>query len=335
MGPNPIPRRVEFPGLFATLAVGALLGGLARRVRAGGGRPRPDVPAAQGGAGPRARGGPAAVLERPVRRGRPARGGEPRRGLLPAEPGALPRPRASRRPTGGRCGCTTWRLVAATYAYGRRLGLTPWGGAPGGPGVLALRVPGGPRDARAVLPPDAVSAARAAAGRPVRRDRAGPSGSRRWPWRWGRSGRSGISRSRCGRTALVVVTGLWRVAADRLPWRRAAGLVAAVAWGAAVAAVQLGAELGPGPVGRAHGPPVRATWPFTRTPPRTGSSRRCPGSSGACRCGGEDPYFHRQGTSGFEAAFLRGDGPPDPRLRRRPRPPPGAARRASGGCSCR
>ena len=198
-------------------------------------------------------------------------------------------------------------LVAATYAYARRLGLTPWGGA-WRAGVLALRVPGDPRDARAVLLPDALPAARAVAGRRLRRD--GPAGlaGGAGTGRSGRNGRSGISRSRCGRTAWSWPTGLWRVAADRRPWRRGAGLVAAVAWGGAVAAVQLALSWD---LARTVGHTARPLhdMAFFSFPPSHWIEPALPWFFRGLRYGAEDPYFLSQGTTGFEAMFYVGTVP--------------------------
>ena len=121
-------QRLATPGLAAVAAVGMALGGLLVGYEPVGGRPRPDLPADQGRAGPGPARGPAALLERPLRPGRAAGGREPRRGLLPAQ-------------------LVLYRLldVAAAYRlsmwlhypalaaddlpYARRSGLTPWGGA--------------------------------------------------------------------------------------------------------------------------------------------------------------------------------------------------------------
>jgi hypothetical protein len=104
---------------------------------------------------------------------------------------------------------------------------------------------------------------------------------------------------------LVVAIGLWRTALDGRPWGRAAGLIAGIGWGAAVAAVQLGLSWGffdfVGLIGRTPGdlfyyafPP--AHW-FELALPRV--IRDVP-------LGADGPYWATQQSSGYEAALYVG-----------------------------
>lgn len=104
---------------------------------------------------------------------------------------------------------------------------------------------------------------------------------------------------------LVLLTGLWRAAVDRRPWRRAIGLILAVAWGAAMAAVQLGpsgqfAEL----VGQTRRPISDLL--FYSFPPAHWFELVLPRLVRELRLGPEDPYWFGQQTTGFEAALYFG-----------------------------
>jgi hypothetical protein len=132
-------------------------------------------------------------------------------------------------------------LAAATYGYARVLMITPWGGA-----IAALSFSlCGFQAAHAaheplyhVLPylPLALTLAECylASGRPA------------WlallALTFGAQLTLGHFQIQSWTGGLVLLTGLWRVGFDRRPWPRAVGLVGGLAWGGAIAAVQLAAS---------------------------------------------------------------------------------------------
>jgi hypothetical protein len=104
---------------------------------------------------------------------------------------------------------------------------------------------------------------------------------------------------------LILLVGLWRAAVDRRPWRRAFGLVLAIPWGAALAAVQIGpswqfAEL----VG--HTRRAAAARLFYSFPPAHWFEPVLPRLVRELRLGPEDPYWYGEQTTGFEAALYVG-----------------------------
>ena len=104
---------------------------------------------------------------------------------------------------------------------------------------------------------------------------------------------------------LVLTIGLWRTAFDHRPWSRFAGLGIGLAWGAAIASVQLipswelanfvGATLRSFPELAFYGFPP-AHWAEVAIP---GFVRGIPG-------GPEAHYWYSQGTTGYEACFYVG-----------------------------
>jgi hypothetical protein len=108
---------------------------------------------------------------------------------------------------------------------------------------------------------------------------------------------------------LVILTGLWRSAFDRRPWRRALGLmIVGAGSGAALAAVQLGlswqfAEL----VGQTRRPAGERL--FYSFPPLHWFELALPRPVRELRLGPEDPYWFGQQTTGFEAALYVGTVP--------------------------
>ena len=104
---------------------------------------------------------------------------------------------------------------------------------------------------------------------------------------------------------LVIVTGLWRAAIDRRPWRRAMALILAVICGMALAAVQLGpswqfAKL----VGQTERPVSDLL--FYSLPPAHWFELALPRLVRELRLGPEDPYWFGQQTTGFEAVLYVG-----------------------------
>jgi hypothetical protein len=130
-------------------------------------------------------------------------------------------------------------LVVATYGYARCLGVTPWGSAIA---ALAFAVCGFQNIHNCHEPfyhalPYLLLAL-------ILTERYVVSG--RWVWlgsialTWGVQLTLGHFQLPMWTGGLVLLTGVWRIVAERLPWWRGAGLVLALGWGAAVAAVQLG-----------------------------------------------------------------------------------------------
>ena len=271
MGRVPNSLRGELPGLFVTLAVGVLLGGLLVGFEPVGGDPdrmyRPLK----------------AELARALAEGRLPFWSD-RMGLgvpLVSEshvaafyPPNLVAYRLLRRVDG----LPPLDVAARSRAGRNDLRLRPsyrpdaLGKRPGCALVFALRFPGDPCDARAILLPDAVSPAGPPAGR--RLHRLGPLGlARGLALTLGTQWTLGHFQIQSWTNGLVLLTGLWRVAADRRPWR---------AWGWADRGRGLGrrgrrrsarAELGHGPHGRPHGPDASRHVVFlvpTRTLDRAG-----------------------------------------------------------------
>lgn len=104
---------------------------------------------------------------------------------------------------------------------------------------------------------------------------------------------------------LVLVTGVWRIVADRRPWGRVAGLGAGVVCGAAIAAVQLGPswELARF-VGQTERSPSELV--FYSFPPAHWAEVAIPRLFRGLRGGPEDPYWFVQQTTGYEACLYVG-----------------------------
>ena len=107
---------------------------------------------------------------------------------------------------------------------------------------------------------------------------------------------------------LVVLSGLWRSVAAGLPLRRVAGLMAAAAWGIAIAAVQLAPSWH---LARSVGQMVRRVhdMAFFSYPPSHWIEPAIPFFFRGLRFGAEDPHFEALQTSGFEAFFYVGQSP--------------------------
>ncbi len=104
---------------------------------------------------------------------------------------------------------------------------------------------------------------------------------------------------------LVVLTGVWRLTFDRRPWRRALWLFAGVAWGGAVAAIQLGLSWQlAGIVGQTRRTAGELLW--YSFPPAHWFELALPRLIRELRLGPEDPYWHGEQSWGYEAAFYVG-----------------------------
>jgi hypothetical protein len=306
MGLNPLSPRVEAPWVFATLAVGALLGGLLVGFEPVGGDPdrmyRPLK----------------AELARALREGRlpfwsdrlgvgvPLVAESHVAAFYPANL-VLYRLFGVSAAYRGSMWLHYLALVAATYAYARRLGLTAWGScltavsfalcgfqmihATHEPFYLLL-----PYLPLALL----LTEAYVASGRPVWLATLALAMGAQWTL--------GHFQIQMWTNGLVLLTGLWRVIADRRPWRRGAGLAAALAWGGAVAAVQLALSWD---LARSVGHMGRSLqdMAFFSFPPAHWIEPALPWFFRGLRHGPEDPYFMGLHTTGFEAVFYVGTVP--------------------------
>jgi hypothetical protein len=202
-------------------------------------------------------------------------------------------------------------LAAATYFYARCLGLAPWGAAIGAVaftfcGFQAIHSSHEPFIGLMPYLPLALGIA----------ERFMASGRPGWfaalPMVLGLQWTLGHFQVQTWTGGLVILTGLWRAAVDHRPWRRAVMLVLAVAWGAALAAVQLGltwqfAE-SIGQTRSVAADPIFSSFPtvYFSYPPAHWFELALPRLVRDLRLGPEDPYWDGQRTNGFEAALYVG-----------------------------
>ena len=198
-------------------------------------------------------------------------------------------------------------LAALTYLYARSLRLTPWGAALAALafsfcGFQAVHATHEPfYTLMPYLPLALLLAGRyAATGRAVWLAALALALGTQWT--------VGHFQVQMWTGGLALLTGAWRVVADRRPWRRAFGLAVAVVWGGGVAAVQLA-----------------LSWDFSRSvghmqrrledltffsfPPAHWIEPALPWFFRGLRYGGEDPYWFALGTTGYEAMFYVGTVP--------------------------
>jgi hypothetical protein len=104
---------------------------------------------------------------------------------------------------------------------------------------------------------------------------------------------------------LVLLTGAWRCAVDRAPWRRGLALAVALGWGAAMAAVQVGPtwELAQVAGMAARTPGELASYAY---PPRHWPELFFPRLFAGLPGGPEGPYWVRLDTTRYEACFYVG-----------------------------
>ncbi len=103
----------------------------------------------------------------------------------------------------------------------------------------------------------------------------------------------------------MILTGLWRAAFDRRPWRLAFGLILAVVWGAGFAAVQLGPTWQFSEFVKQTERPVGDLL-FYSLPPSHWFEPALPRLVREIRLGPEDPYWFGQQTTGYEAVLYVG-----------------------------
>ncbi|MBX6313348.1 MAG: hypothetical protein IRY99_10605 [Isosphaeraceae bacterium] len=105
--------------------------------------------------------------------------------------------------------------------------------------------------------------------------------------------------------SLALFLGFWRIIADRRPAGRIAGLVLALAWGGAIAALQLAPSW---ELAQVVGQTRRsfAELAFYSYPPAHWAEAAIPRLFRGLRGGAEDPYWFVQQTTGFEACFYIG-----------------------------
>ena len=103
----------------------------------------------------------------------------------------------------------------------------------------------------------------------------------------------------------MLVTALGRVSLDRMSWLRSFAVLVAVAWGAALASVQLGPSWYlAATVRQIARPPAELM--FYSFPPAHWFEPVLPWLIRAISLGPEDPYWFGQQTWGYEAAFYVG-----------------------------
>jgi hypothetical protein len=198
-------------------------------------------------------------------------------------------------------------LVAATYAYARGLGITRWGSALAALaftlcGFQAIHSTHEPFYHALPFLPLALWLT----------DRYVASGRFRWiaflALAWGAQLTLGHFQIQLWTAGLVLVIGLWRIVADRASRWRALGLLLGLAWGAGIAAIQLGlswdlAQL----VGSTHRSVQDLM--FYSYPPVHWAELAIPRLFVGLRGGPEDRYWYGQGTTGYEACLYIGTVP--------------------------
>jgi hypothetical protein len=105
---------------------------------------------------------------------------------------------------------------------------------------------------------------------------------------------------------LVVTTGAWRVVADRRPWERSVALMAAIACGGVIAAVQLGPSWELMQVARANQRSPGENPHFFAFPPAHWSELAVPRQFQGLRDGPEDRYWLENATTAREACLYIG-----------------------------
>lgn len=105
---------------------------------------------------------------------------------------------------------------------------------------------------------------------------------------------------------LVLVTGIWRAAAERKPWRRAGGLAGGLVWGATIAAVQLVPSWELMHVARLLKPLSDQVSLYYAYPPGHWAEIAIPWLFRGMRDGPEDRYWVEHASSALEACLYIG-----------------------------
>lgn len=198
-------------------------------------------------------------------------------------------------------------LVTTTYAYARRLGITPWGGALASIsfslcGFQAVHASHEPFYHAMPFLPLALFLAETYLATPRL------SALAMLAVVVGVQLTLGHFQIAMWTAGLVVVTGLWRVVVGRRPASRLLGLAAAVGWGGAIAGVQLALSW---EFARAVGHASRHVVDLTyyAFPPSHWAEPAIPRLFQGLRGGPEGPSWQVLQTSGFEACFYVGTVP--------------------------
>ena len=195
-------------------------------------------------------------------------------------------------------------IAAATFAYSRQIGNTPWGSA-----LAALAFP---FCGFLTIHSSHEWAYQNLAYLPIcllASDRYAQSGKLGWlaglALLWGIQITLGHFQVQMWTGGLALGLGIWRVAADRQPWSRIVVLASGLLWGAGVAAVQLVPtwELAQlvGQTNRSF-----AELAYYSYPPGHWSELAVPGLFRRLAGGSEAPYWFTQQTTGFEASLFVG-----------------------------
>lgn len=199
-------------------------------------------------------------------------------------------------------------LVGTTYLYARSLNLAPWGSALAGLsftfcGFQAIHSSHEPFYHAVVYLPLALWLAERYLAR----------GGLVWMvllgLAWGVQLTLGHFQLQMWTGCLVLITAAWRVAVNRQPWQRGLGLIAALGWGAALAAVQLGLTW---EFARAVGSTHRAVHDlmYYAYPPAHWAELVVPRWLMNLKYGPEDPYWTQsQQSTGYEACLYVGTVP--------------------------
>jgi hypothetical protein len=198
-------------------------------------------------------------------------------------------------------------LAAATFAYARRIGIQPWGAAAAAVsfpfcGFLTVHSSHEWAYHNLVYLPLCLLAA----------DHYAMSGRKAWlgllAMLWGVQLALGHFQVQMWTGGLTLLTGGWRVVADRRPLGRLLGLALALGWSGAVAAVQLGPSWELARVGRQTVRSISELM-FYSYPPSHLAELAIPGLFRGLQGGPEAAYWFTEQTTGFEACLFVGTVP--------------------------
>lgn len=195
-------------------------------------------------------------------------------------------------------------LVATTYFYARRLGVSAWGGALAGVSFALCgfqTIHSSHEPFFCIMPylPLALALTECfiASGRPVWLAYLAIVLGAQWTL--------GHFQIQMWTNGLVILTGLWRSTFRPQTWIRAPALIAVTAWGAGIAALQLGLSWQFAELVRQTKRPT-SDLSFYSFPPLHWFELAFPRLIRELRLGPEDPYWFGQQTWGYEAALYAG-----------------------------